>query len=349
LKAIVKAEPKPGIEVRDVPAPQSLDGYALLQVKACGICGSDVHIYEWTSGYEVMIPFMPLILGHEFSGEVIEVGEGGSDLQEGDRVLAGPPRRQVGRYLGSPPRRERPPFTGPFAGGGMAEYVLVSSDRLWKLLENVSYEVGAMCEPLAVAMNAVRLSQILPGERAVVLGPGPIGLLTLLSLKATGVYVFMTGTAADEKRLRLAKRLGADAIINVDEVNPVSLILNATEGHGVDVVFEATGVPATIQQGVTMVRRGGKVVAIGIHPSPARINMLDVVRGEKQILGSYSGPPSVWTRGLALLTRGLIHPEPLVSHRLPLREARRGFDLAAAKEGMKILFTPCPSFRDAYD
>jgi 2-desacetyl-2-hydroxyethyl bacteriochlorophyllide A dehydrogenase len=340
LKAIVKAEPKPGIEVRDVPVPKLMDGYSLLKVKACGICGSDVHIYEWTPGYDVMIPYMPLILGHEFSGEVIEVGEGETEFQAGDRVLAGPSRDRRGGSGCASPRRERPPLTGPFAGAAMAEHVLVASDRLWKLPENVSYEVGAMCEPLAVAMNAVLLSKILPGERAVVLGPGPIGLLTLLGLKAAGVYVCMTGKAADEKRLRLAKRLGADVILNVDEVDPVSTILKSTGGHGVDVVYEATGVPATIQEGLNMVRRGGKVVAIGIHSSPASINMLDLVRGAKQILGSYSGPTSVWTRELALLTRGLINLEPLVSHRLPLSEATKGFELAVSKEGVKILFTP---------
>lgn len=340
MKAIIKAEPKPGIEVRDIPVPKLMDGYSLLKVKACGICGSDVHIYEWTPGYDVMTPYMPLILGHEFSGEVIEVGKGETELQKGDRVLAGPFSNRSGRSGRAPPRMERPPLTGPFASGGMAEYVLVSSDRLWKLPENVSYEVGAMCEPLAVAMNAVLLSKILPGERAVVLGPGPIGLLTLLSLKAAGVYVFMTGKAADEKRLRLAKRLGADVILNVDELDPVSMILKSTGGHGADVVFEATGVSATIQQGLKMVKRGGKVVAIGIHSSPASINMLDLVRGAKQILGSYSGPTSVWTRELALLTQGLINPEPLASHRLPLSEGMRGFDLALSKEGVKILFTP---------
>ncbi|MCW4037099.1 MAG: zinc-binding dehydrogenase [Candidatus Bathyarchaeota archaeon] len=339
MKAIFKAEPKPGVEVRDVPVPKVMDGYSLLKVKACGICGSDVHIYEWTPGYDVMIPYMPLILGHEFSGEVVEVGEGETELREGDRVLAGPSRNRRGRS-GRALRRERPPLTGPFAGAAMAEYVLVSSDRLWKLPENVSYDVGAMCEPLAVAMNAVLLSKILPGERAVVLGPGPIGLLTLLGLKAAGVYVFMTGKAADEKRLKLAKRLGADVILNVDEVDPVSTILKSTGGRGADVVYEATGVPATIQEGLNMVRRGGKVVAIGIHSSPASINMLDLVRGAKQILGSYSGPTSVWTRELALLARGLISLEPLVSHRLPLRKATRGFELALSKEGVKILFTP---------
>ncbi len=336
----MKAEPRPGIEVRDVPVPPLRDGYTLLQVKACGICGSDVHIYEWTPGYEVMTPFLPVILGHEFAGEVIEVGSGGTDVQAGDRVLAGPRRPLGGGWRGTPPGRERPPFTGPFAGGGMAEYVLVASDRLWTLPETVSVEVGALCEPLAVAMNAVRLSQIQAGEQAVILGPGPIGLLTLLSLKAAGVYVVMTGTAADSTRLGLAKRLGADLIIDVDEDDPVSTILAATDGQGVDVVFEATGVPATIQQGVDMVRRGGKVVAIGIHPSPVSINLRDVVRGEKQILGAYSGPLSVWTRGLALLTRGLIHPEPLISHRLPLAASVKGFNLAASREGIKILFTP---------
>jgi threonine dehydrogenase-like Zn-dependent dehydrogenase len=335
MKAIVKAEPISGIAVSDVPIPHITPGFTLLKVKACGICGSDVHIYDWTPGYEVMIPFMPLILGHEFSGEVIEVGAGPTDLKAGDRVVAGPSKL----YTHSPRRYDRP-LIGPFANGGFAEYALVSSDRLWKLPQNVSYAVGALCEPLAIAMNAVRISKILSGERSVVLGPGPIGLLTLLSLKASGVYVFVTGKGIDDTRLQLASQLGADVTINVDKVNPESLIFQTTNGTGVDVAYEATGFPPTIQQGLNMVKRGGKVVVIGIHPSSATINLLDLVRGAKQILGSYSGPVSIWIRELALLAQGIINPEPIISHRLPLTEAEEGFNLAHTKKGVKIIIEP---------
>jgi threonine dehydrogenase-like Zn-dependent dehydrogenase len=335
MKAIVKAEPKPGIEVFDVPIPHVKPGFTLLKVKACGICGSDVHIYDWTPGYEVMTPYMPLILGHEFSGEVIEVGAGPTELTAGDRVVAGPSRR-----YSHPPRSYDRPLIGPFANGGLAEYALVSSDRLWKLPQTVSYAVGAMCEPLAIAMNAVQLSKILPGERSVVLGPGPIGLLTLLSLKASGIYVFVTGKGIDDNRLQLALQLGADVTINVDKVNPELMISQSTRGAGVDTVYEATGFPPTIQQGLNMVKRGGKVVVIGIHPSFGSINLLDLVRGAKQILGSYSGPVSIWTREFALLARGLIKPEPIISHKLPLTEAEKGFNLAQTKQGVKIIIEP---------
>jgi threonine dehydrogenase-like Zn-dependent dehydrogenase len=221
----------------------------------------------------------------------------------------------------------------------MAEYALVPTDMLWKLPETVSYDVGAMVEPLHVAMQAVLLSKIMPGERAVILGPGPIGLLTLLSLKAAGVFVFMIGKAVDEQRLRLAKRLGADVVLNADEVNPVSSVLDVSR-EGFDSVFEATGVPATIQQGLNMVKKNGKVIAIGIHASPASINMLDLVRSSKHLIGSYGGPLSVWTRELALLAQGLINPEPLVSHKLPLDKAERGFERCLNKTGIKILLTP---------
>ena len=331
----MKTEPEPGIELCEVPRPQVTPGFTLLKVKACGICGSDVHIYDWTPGYEVMIPFMPVILGHEFAGEVIGIGEGPTELKVGDRVVVGPSKL----YRRSA-RSDNQPLIGPFANGGLAEYALVSSDRLWKLPPHISYAVGAMCEPLAIAMNAVQLSKILSGERAVVLGPGPIGLLTLLSLKVSGVYVYVAGKSVDDNRLRLASQLGADVTVNVDEVNPETVILQSTQGTGVDVVFEATGFPPSIQQGLNMVKRSGKLIAIGIHPSSTSINLLDLVRGAKQILGSYSGPISIWTRALALLDQDIINPEPIISHRFPLTSAEEGFHLAQSKKGIKIIIEP---------
>jgi threonine dehydrogenase-like Zn-dependent dehydrogenase len=334
LKAILKVEPKPGIAVREVPVPQIKPGWALIKVKACGICGSDVHIYEWTPGYEVLIPYMPCILGHEFSGEVTMVGEDTMGIKKGSRVFMGPSRIYLTRQ-----KRKVPQRYGPFASGGMAEYALVPTDMLWTLPETVSYEVGAMVEPLHVAMQAVFLSNIMPGERAVILGPGPIGLLTLLSLKVAGVFVFIIGKAVDKQRLKLAKKLGADVVLNADEVEPVTSVLKVHR-EGVDAVFEATGVPATIQQGLNMVKKNGKVIAIGIHPSSANINMLDLVRSSKHLIGAYSGPLSVWTRELALLARGVIDPKPLVSHKLSLNEAEKGFEHCVKKTGIKIILTP---------
>lgn len=338
MKAVVKAFPKPGIEVREVPPPSVEPGWALIRMRACGICGSDVHIFKWTLGYNFMTPYMPVVLGHEFSGVVEEVGEEPTDLEAGERVFAGPSQIYMPRRTRKYPRFEGYSY-GPIAPGGMAEYVLVPTDKLWRLPDGLSFEVGAMIEPLQVAMQAVSTSEILPGENAVVLGPGPIGLLTLLSLKGAGVSVYVTGKATDRNRLKLAMCLGAEATINVDENDPVTEVERLTGGAGVDVVFEATGVPTTIQQGLDMVKRRGKVVAIGIHPGPASINMLDLVRSAKQIVGSYSGSNSLWARVLALLRGGVIDLEPLVSHRLPLSEAERGFELCVRKDCMKVLFT----------
>jgi threonine dehydrogenase-like Zn-dependent dehydrogenase len=340
MKAVVKASPKPGVEVREVPPPSVEPGWTLIRMMACGICGSDVHIYEWTPGYEFMTPYMPAVIGHEFSGVVEEIGEGLTDLEVGDRVFAGPsqiyiPRRRTREY----PRFDGYSY-GPIASGGMAEYVLVPTDRLWRLPDSLSFEVGATIEPFVVAMQAVSTSEILPGESAVVLGPGPIGLLTLLGLKAAGVSVSVTGKATDRDRLKIAKALGAETTINVDEVDPVSEMKRLKGEAGVDVVFEATGVPSTIQQGLDMVKRRGKVIAIGIHPGPTSINMLDLVRSAKRVVGSYSGPNSLWVRVLALLRGGVIDLEPLISHRLSLNEAEKGFELCVRKECMKVLFKP---------
>ncbi len=349
MRAVVKAKPKPGIEVRnDIPVPRPKSGWALVRVKAAAVCGSDVHIYEWTPNYEFMIPYMPIVLGHEFSGEVAEVGEGVSEVSVGDRVSYGPGKgcSQPTCYYCRTGRTQLCRSSGRIAiglrnNGGMADYVSVPSDSLWKLTEDISYEVGALCEPLSVALHAVDVSNIRAGQTVAILGPGPIGLLTLLCLRASGLRrVFLTGKGVDSKRLELARRLGADAVFDVDDVDAVEEVMNATGGIGVDAVYEATGDPTALQQGLRMVRVGGQVVALGIHPSTAALDLTDLVRSEKRVVGSYAANYETWTRLLAMLLGGLLDMEPIVSHRVSLDEAIRGFEYARKREGVKVLFIP---------
>ena len=345
MKAIVKARPAPGVEVRDVPVPEPKPGWAQVRVKAVGICGSDVHAYEWTHGYEFMEKSLPLILGHEFSGTVVKVGQGVTNVKVGDRVFMGPGRGCGTCFycrIGRPQNCLNRAGIGLFGNdGAMAEYVAVPADTLWTMPDNMSFEVGALCEPLAVSVNAVYVSGVRPGQTVVVLGPGPIGLLAILALSAAGPRIAVTGTTADGKRLEVARRLGADVEINVDKEDPVSAVMKLTGGFGADVVYEATGVPETIQQGLDMLRKGGVLVAIGIHARPAKLDLIDFVRSAKTIVGSYGQcGPSVWREEVEMLRRGDIDPTPIVSHRLPLDDAVKGFELARTKQAVKVLFTP---------
>jgi 2-desacetyl-2-hydroxyethyl bacteriochlorophyllide A dehydrogenase len=342
MKAVVKTQKAPGIELLEVGVPEVRDTDILIKVRAGSLCGSDVHIYEWTAGYDWMP--LPLTIGHEFSGEVVKVGAKVAAAAVGDRVTAMPMMPcsrcsfcQVGKGESCLQKLT----LGLRTDGVFAEYVrLTAGATLFKLPENLSFEAAALCEPLCVALKAIDLSGIKPGETAAVLGPGPIGLLTLQLLNAAGAsLVVMAGTTADRRRLEIARSLGADVIIEVDGEDPVQKAMKLT-GAGFDFVFEASGNPRSVPQALDMVKPGGKVILIGIHSGLARFNPTELVRGKKSIIGAYGYEPETWHRALALLSSRRVKAEEMITHRVPLAEARKGFELAAKREAAKVLFIP---------
>jgi 2-desacetyl-2-hydroxyethyl bacteriochlorophyllide A dehydrogenase len=344
MKAVVKTRREPGIEVLDVQVPHVGETDILVRVVSGSLCGSDVHIYEWSAGYEFMS--LPLILGHEFSGEVVKVGAGVERVAEGDRISAMPfmpcgacARCRVGR--GDTCTQRLVP--GLRSDGFLAEYArLPAGASIFTLPDNVSYENGSMLEPLSVALNAVDISNLKMGYRTAVLGPGPIGLLTLQLLKAGGAgLVMVVGTGSDEGRFKLAEKYGADLIVNVEKEDPVSRVHEITgrEG-GLDLVFEATGNPKSVSQALEMVKPGGAVLLIGIHSGLAEFDPTPMVRGRKSLIGVYAFEAETWHRALLLISSGLVDPQSMITHRMPLERAREGFELARKKEAAKVVFTP---------
>jgi len=342
MKAVVKTQRAPGIDVLDVPRPEIGPTDILFRVAAGSLCGSDVHIYEWTPSYYFMS--LPTILGHEFSGEVIEVGAEIAHIRVGDRISALPSMAcgscancRTGRSSACT-RRLSP---GMGTDGFFAEYGrLTSAASIFKLPEGVSYEAASLLEPFAVSLNAVDISDFKIGQKAAVLGPGPIGLFTTQILRAAGAaMVVMVGAEGDEKRLETAERLGADMCVNIAADDPVRRGREASPG-GLDIVYEATGNPKSVAQALEMVRYGGKVVLIGIHSGPATFDPTPMVRARKSILGAYSYSAQTWQRSIELFSNGTIDPEAVISHRLPLDSAEEGFRLAVRKEAVKVLFIP---------
>jgi 2-desacetyl-2-hydroxyethyl bacteriochlorophyllide A dehydrogenase len=342
MKAVIKTKKEPGIELLEVRVPEVRDTDILIKVCAGSLCGSDVHIYEWSAGYDWMP--LPLTIGHEFSGEIVKVGAKVAAAAVGDRVTAMPMMPcsrcsfcQVGKGESCLQKLT----LGLRTDGVFAEYVrLTAGAALFKLPENLSFEAAALCEPLCVALKAIDLSGIKPGETAAVLGPGPIGLLTLQLLNAAAAsLIMMAGTTADRRRLEIAGRLGADVIVEVDREDPVRKAMELT-GSGLDYVLEASGNPKSVSQGLDMVRPGGKVILIGIHSGPAQFNPTELVRGKKSIIGAYGYEPETWQRALALLSSRRVKVEEMITHRIPLAEAQRGFELAAKREAAKVLFIP---------
>lgn len=352
MKAVVKPGPRRGVELADVPYPEVKAGKAIVAVKAAGICGSDLHIYNLTESGPTL-PTFPHILGHEGAGEIVELASDREKLRIGDRVCYNPfvgRRNQFcgqcyfclsGQPLGCRDRRT----TGE--RGCMAEQVHVESTAVYRLPDSVPFDVGALVEPFAVSYHAVlEVANLEVGGSLVIQGPGTIGLSALISakLKEPGLIV-VTGTEADEKvRLKRARELGADVVVNVDREDPVETVRDLTDGRGVDVVVETVGVPL-LQQGLRLLRFGGEFVAVG-HPEGARPVTLngqdynEMIRGRKRILGSWIYDTVTWIRVLELLERGSIDLRPLITHRLPLQDALKGFDLSLAKDCVKVILEP---------
>lgn len=353
MKAVIKVRQAPGIEVREVDVPAVGESDILVKVAAAGICGSDVHYYQWTRGSEIVR--VPVILGHEFSGEVVEVGSGVTGVAVGDRICAPP-----GMACGACPqcRSGRGDRCGAMLGPGIrsdgffAEYGrLTAAAQVFKLPPQVSLADAALMEPLGVCLNAIDVSGLRVGQTAAVLGPGPIGLLTTALLRAGGAgLVVVAGTAADGMRLRLAERLGADEVTVVDAADAdaddgaaLAARAAALDGGGFDLVFEATGSPAAIQQSIDLVKRGGQVVLLGIYGAPAAIDPTPMVRARKNIVSAYgygAGGTATWKRALRLLAAGRLDVEPVITHRLPLARAEDGFRLALDKQAAKVLLIP---------
>ena len=257
------------IEMKNVPKPEkAAPGKAIVKVEYVGICGSDLHYFEHGKIGDYIVDY-PFILGHESGGVVTEVGEGVTNLKVGDRVALEPGVTcgkcefcKTGRYNLCPDVEffATPPFDGTFV-----EYVEHPADMCFKLSDNVSTMEGALIEPLAVGLHAANQVNAQIGQNAVVLGSGCIGLVTLMSLKAKGVSPVYVVDVID-KRLEMAKKLGADVVINAAKENTVDAIMKLTDGAGVDLVCETAGSKVTTQSTVELVKRGGDIVLVGMSP-----------------------------------------------------------------------------------
>jgi L-iditol 2-dehydrogenase len=345
MKAVAKTSAESGLEIIDAERPKIQPGEVLLQVAACGICGSDLHLYDWDEVGRYRrgkLIDLPRIIGHEPSGIVAEVGEGVTNVRPGDRVASDSWGGcgqcyycRIGKANLCEPRFN----IGALRDGAMAEYVLVPWFNLYPLPDNISLEVGAMIEPLGVAVHAVeRCATLKPGDRVVVLGPGSIGILIAMTVRAGGADVVICGLAKDRGRLDLAADLGFTTVV-LDEPGGTDTIMAWTKGRGADIVFDAASAfPATIP----LVRKGGEVVITGTPGRKVTADLLEAQWKELTLTLNIGRIPSSWHRSINLLESGTLDIMPLISHRFPLEEYDTAFDLLRRSAGMKILLEPSP-------
>jgi L-iditol 2-dehydrogenase len=344
MKALVKkAKGKGQIELLDYPLPKVKEGYILLKVSAAGICGSDIKIYDDEHPY-----FPPVILGHEFSGEIIEVGPGVQGWKEGDRVVSEVHGLVCGycRFCLSGEKHVCPSkrALGWGIDGGFAEYVAVPAWLLHSVPDHVSLEEAALLEPTAIAVHGIlERAKVEPEDFVVVLGCGSLGLLALQITKAEGAsQVFITGVNQDEKlRLKMAQQLGADRTINVQKEDPVNIVKESTRGIGADLVIELSGSLSAISQGLRMVRTHGRFLAIGIPlEQEVPIPWKEIIFKAPSLIFHFSSCYTSWERALSLLEHRKIDVKSLITKILPMKDWEEGFALAKSGDAIKILFRP---------
>ena len=342
MKAVVKTRREPGnVEYMEVPEPQATEGQVVIEVKAAGICGTDIHIYK--SEY-VIDP--PAILGHEFSGVVAEIGPGVSRVKVGDRVTVNPSAgRLCGqcRYctMGYPFLCIDRGAVGSVLDGGFARYCGVREGIIFELPETLDFDQGALTEAFACTLQAVfELTEILADDVVVVSGPGPIGLMCLLLARSRGARVVVLGTSNDTVRLALASQLGAELAVDVQSESAQDIIDGLTDGYGADVVLECAGVGASARQCVQLVRKLGRYTQIGLFGEPVPIDLDEITKKQVRFQGSICHSWETWRRTLSFLGQGGADLAPLITDRLPLSRWQEGFEKIANSDGCKILLYP---------
>lgn len=342
MKAIMKVAAGVGnVEVRDIPEPDIKDGLVKIRVQAAGLCGTDLHILK-----DEFRSWPPVVLGHEVAGEVVEVGSGVSGVEAGQRVTTETYFYTCGqcRYCRAGQnnlclnRRS----IGSGVNGGFTNYVVVPAKNIHRLPENVDFEAGALTEPLACVVHAVTTTPtVSPGDVVVIAGPGAIGLLTLQVVKAAGATVIMLGTDKDDHRLALATQLGADYTLNVQREDAKTLIESLTEGgFGADVVYECSGAGPAAAQLLTLVRRKGRYVQIGLFGKSVAWDLDQLCYKELIVTGSNASIPSAWNRAIQLMESGLVKTAPLITHRFPVTDWEQAFATFDDREGVKALIKP---------
>lgn len=320
MKAATYLEPY-RIEAQEAPVPTPGTGEALVKIYASGVCGSDLAIVS--GRHPRATP--PLIIGHEFAGEVVDVGDGDTGgIRVGDRVTLFPLLTCGACYAcrnGFSHVCATLRLIGFDRHGGMADYVSVPADLLVPLPEGLSYETGALIEPLAVCIHAASMTTVQPEDTVAVLGAGPIGLLTAIVLRHQGVEKLCI-TDINPFRLDIARSLGFDAL-DGSETDIVSCIQDITNGDMADRVFEVAGVQATAGQMTELVRPRGTIVNVSVFKEPPAVDMRSVNFKELTIVGT-----RVYTRDdyrVALDIAGSLPLDPIVTHRLPLTEVSGAF------------------------
>lgn len=326
--------------LKDAPIPEIKDDELLVRVAYTGICGTDMHIVS--DEYPAK---MPVIMGHEFSGVVEKTGRDAAGFKPGDRVVSIAAGYTCGkcRYCREGllmQCRERK-SNGSGRDGAMAEYIAIKADRTFIIPENITIREAALTEPIACCVRSViEISKIRTGDYVYVSGPGAIGQIVAQLAKLSGANVTMGGTTVDKERLALAKKLGADNIIDVMAEDVLAYSENLTHGGMYDVVYECAGAQASADTCLKLLRKRGQYVQVGLFGKRIQFDMDHALINEKHIVNSFGAERTSFITALRLIAFGSLKLDELISLELTLNEWESAFKAAFDKTGYKILLKP---------
>lgn len=326
------------LKIKEIPRPRIVqDDDVIIKVELCSICGTDVHIMSVPPGYEAT---PGTVLGHEICGEIVETGSAVTTVKPGDRVVLNP-----NDYCGTcnycknnlPNFCENIRAMGIDVDGGFAEFVKTSEKTVHKISPALPARIAAFAEPLACLLNGFQKIRVMPGESAVVIGAGTIGLMFVQMMKAAGAYPIIVSDLNERKR-ELAKKCGADITVNPLEQN-LEEVVRREIPMGADYCAEVVG--SQMHQAVNVVRKGGTVLLFGVNKkAECRIAQSQITQNEITVRGTWLAN-ATFPRAVKLLESGVLHLEELITHTLPLEGILKGIEYMKTGEGVEILIDPC--------
>jgi L-iditol 2-dehydrogenase len=339
MRAVVKYGRQPGdVAVQDVPEPTMGPDQVLVEVGAVGVCGSDIHLWHENQSWAIQCP---VILGHEWAGTIVDVGQNVGGWAPGDRVavetaafVCGQCRYCLtGAYHMCPHRKGY----GNLIDGAMTRYVAVRPQILHRIPPTVSFTYAALTEPACVATQALTFNaRVKPGDTVVIQGAGTIGAMALQLARISGAgTLIVLGTGVDAHRLEVAAELGAHYTLNVQREDAAALLRSLGDGFGADVVVDCTGVSAALKQALDLVRPLGTVVKIGWGPQPLNFSLDPLVAKAATLQGSFSHTYGTWERVLQLMASGQLNLDPMIGGIYPLDEWEAGFHAMDAGDNIK--------------
>ena len=338
MKALVKPAAERGLVLRDVPEPRIRDDEVLIRVRFAGVCGTDVHIYEWDAWAQSRCR-PPIIGGHEIAGEVVEVGSLVESVKVGDRVTAEGhivDERSIFSRTGNAHVDPSTRIIGVDRDGCFAEYIAMPATNVWHLDDGISLELGGIHDPMGNAFHTALTANI-PGAVVLVTGCGPIGAFAVGICKAAGA-AHIIATDVNPRRLELARRMGAHDAVHPDDAERA--VRAASDGHGADVVLEMSGVPSAVHQAFALARPAGRVNMLGIPSKTIDIDFASELIFKGLTIYGVVGRRmyDTWHQMTRFLRSGAFDPTPVITHRLPLEAVDEAMSLIKSGEAGKVIF-----------